>query len=135
MVAIVTRASKGAPLTNAEMDSNFTNLNDGKIEMSTTTLPSSSSIIPSANFTHINIYNLATNTTIGAPVGTPTEGRSLILRIIDDGTARSLNWDVIYKPVDVVLPVATSAGKVLYIGMIYNAALDVWNVTAVAQEV
>ena len=32
MVAIVTRAGKGSPLTNAEVDSNFTNLNNGKVE-------------------------------------------------------------------------------------------------------
>lgn len=34
MVAIVTRAGKGSPLTNAEVDSNFTNLNSGKLETS-----------------------------------------------------------------------------------------------------
>lgn len=32
MATIVTRASKGAPLTHAEMDANFTNLNSGKQE-------------------------------------------------------------------------------------------------------
>ena len=29
MVTIVTRAGKGSPLTNAEVDANFTNLNAG----------------------------------------------------------------------------------------------------------
>jgi hypothetical protein len=32
MVAIVTRAGKGSPLTNAEVDANFVNLNNGKLE-------------------------------------------------------------------------------------------------------
>lgn len=32
MSTIVTRAGKGSPLTNTEVDSNFTNLNDGKLE-------------------------------------------------------------------------------------------------------
>lgn len=32
MVAIVTRAGKGSPLTNAEVDANFANLNSGKVE-------------------------------------------------------------------------------------------------------
>ena len=32
MATIVTRAGKGTPLTNAEVDANFTNLNDGKVE-------------------------------------------------------------------------------------------------------
>ena len=34
MVAIVTRAGKGSPLTNAEVDANFVNLNNGKLETS-----------------------------------------------------------------------------------------------------
>ena len=33
MVAIVTRAGKGSPLTNVEVDANFTNLNAGKLEL------------------------------------------------------------------------------------------------------
>jgi hypothetical protein len=32
MATIVTRAGKGAPLTNAELDANFTNINDDKLE-------------------------------------------------------------------------------------------------------
>ena len=32
MVTIVTRSGKGSPLTNAEVDANFTNLNSGKVE-------------------------------------------------------------------------------------------------------
>ena len=35
MATIVTRAGKGAPLTNAEVDANFTNLNSAKVETST----------------------------------------------------------------------------------------------------
>jgi hypothetical protein len=35
MATIVTRSGKGAPLTNAEVDANFTNLNDDKVETST----------------------------------------------------------------------------------------------------
>ena len=34
MTTIVTRAAKGSPLTNTEVDSNFTNLNTGKAELS-----------------------------------------------------------------------------------------------------
>jgi hypothetical protein len=33
MATIVTRAGKGTPLTNAEVDANFVNLNDGKLEI------------------------------------------------------------------------------------------------------
>jgi hypothetical protein len=34
MASITTRAGKGSPLTNAEVDANFTNLNSGKLEVS-----------------------------------------------------------------------------------------------------
>jgi hypothetical protein len=37
MATIVTRAGKGSPLTNAEVDANFTNLNNGKVEQTSTT--------------------------------------------------------------------------------------------------
>jgi hypothetical protein len=37
MATIVTRAGKGSPLTNTEVDSNFTNLNDDKLESSSYT--------------------------------------------------------------------------------------------------
>jgi hypothetical protein len=34
MASITLRAEKGSPLTNAEVDANFTNLNDAKLEKS-----------------------------------------------------------------------------------------------------
>ena len=34
MATIVTRAGKGSPLTHTEVDANFTNLNDDKLESS-----------------------------------------------------------------------------------------------------
>ena len=37
MATIVTRAGKGSPLTNAEVDANFTNLNDDKVEQTSAT--------------------------------------------------------------------------------------------------
>jgi len=37
MADITTRAGKGSPLTNAEVDANFTNLNDGKVEQTSGT--------------------------------------------------------------------------------------------------
>ena len=37
MATIVTRSGKGSPLTNTEVDANFTNLNNDKVETSTIT--------------------------------------------------------------------------------------------------
>ncbi len=36
MTTITTRSGKGSPLTNNEVDANFTNLNDDKVEASAT---------------------------------------------------------------------------------------------------
>lgn len=41
MSTITTRAGKGSPLSNAEVDANFTNLNDDKLEKSGGTMTGS----------------------------------------------------------------------------------------------
>jgi hypothetical protein len=46
MATIVTRAGKGTPLTNAEVDANFTNLNDDKVEQTAAT---GSAVIPAGS--------------------------------------------------------------------------------------
>lgn len=53
MATIVTRAGKGSPLTNTEMDTNLTNLNSAKLESGQVT----SSTFSSA--TSLIIYNSA----------------------------------------------------------------------------
>lgn len=77
---------------------------------------------------------LATNATIGAPTGTPTDGQKLLLRIKDDGTARTLSWNAIYRPIGVTLPSTTTAGKTLYVGLIFNSADTKWDVLAVGVQ-
>jgi len=51
MAVIVTRAGKGSPLTNAEVDANFTNLNEGKVENS------SSAVISALGYTPYDASN------------------------------------------------------------------------------
>ena len=69
-----------------------------------------------------------------APSGTPTEGQSLIIRIKDNGTARALTWNSIYRAVGVILPSTTVVSKTLYLGMIYNNTDSKWDVLGVSQE-
>ena len=69
-----------------------------------------------------------------APTGTPVQGQAMILRIKDDGTARALTWDAIYRAVGVSLPTTTVIDKLLYIAMIYNSTATRWDVLAVRQE-
>lgn len=81
-----------------------------------------------------NVTALATAPTVSAPTGTPTDGQKLIIRIKDNGTARALAWNAIYRAVGVPLPTTTILSKTLYCGFIYNAADTKWDLVAVAQE-
>ena len=66
--------------------------------------------------------------------GTPTQQQPLVIRMKDDGTARTITWGASWRAIGVVLPTTTVVSKTLYIGALYNATDSLWDVTAVAQE-
>lgn len=76
----------------------------------------------------------AADFTIALPTGQPQDCQKLMIRIKDDGTARAITWNAVFKAVGITLPTTTVAGKFLYIGCVYNAAAVKWDVIAVAQE-
>ena len=76
----------------------------------------------------------AVNFTFSTVGGTLTEGRKLTYRIKDNGTARTLTWNAIYRAIGVTLPTTTVANKTLYVGVIYNATDTKWDVVAISQE-
>lgn len=66
--------------------------------------------------------------TFGAPTGNPTDNQILILRIQDDGTARALSWNSIYRAgSSVALPTTTTVNKMLYLVFIYNSIDSKWD--------
>lgn len=77
---------------------------------------------------------LAAGATVAAPSGTPTDGMGLIMRFKDNGTARALAFNAIYRIIGVILPITTTINKTLYIGAIYNLADSKWDVLAIQQE-
>lgn len=100
------------------------------------TVASSATPTPdSDNHDQFNVTALAVNATFGAPLGTPTDARPLMIRIKDNGTARTLAWNAVYRAMGAVLPTTTVANKTLYVGCRYNLADAVWDVLAVAQQV
>ncbi len=84
-----------------------------------------------------NFYTLtalATNATFAAPSGTPKNGNRLIIRVLDNGTARTLAYNAIYRAVGVTLPTTTVISKTIYLGCIYNSASSTWDVTAYSAQ-
>lgn len=99
------------------------------------TTPTNVTITPDINLTDIyTITALATNTTMNAPSGTAQEGQSLIIRIKDNGTSRTLTWNAVYRAgTDFALPTATTAGKEMYIQFIYNNGASKWDAVGLSQ--
>lgn len=81
-----------------------------------------------------NVTALGSAAIIAAPSGTPTNGQKLIIRIKDNGISRLLTWSASYRQVGTVLPAATTANKLIYVGCVYNTESSLWDVVAVAEE-
>lgn len=87
---------------------------------------------PNADTTDIHtITALAAAAAFAAPTGTPTQGQILVIRIKDNGTARALSWNAIYRAgTDVSLPTTTVLSKTLYLLFMYNSTDSKWDILA-----
>ena len=72
--------------------------------------------------------------TIAAPTGTPVEGQKLIIRLKDDGSARGITFNAIFRAIGITLPTTTVASKITYLGLVYNSTDTKWDVVAVKEE-
>jgi hypothetical protein len=97
-------------------------------------IASSATLTPTFTDDQINLTAQAANLTIANATGTPLDGWSFGIRIKDNGTPRSITFGSQYRAVGVTLPTTTVAGKLLYIGAIYNAADTKWDVVGVLAE-
>ena len=69
--------------------------------------------------------------TFAQPSGTPTAGQTLIIRIKDNGGARGITWNGIFRAsTDLALPTTTVLGKTMYCGFIYNLTDTKWDMAA-----
>ena len=96
-----------------------------------------SSATPTPNADSHDLYTitaLAAAAEFQVPSGTPSNGQSLMIRITDNGTARALTYNAIYRAVGVTLPTTTVISKTIYLGMIYNSSDTKWDVIGVAEE-
>lgn len=82
-----------------------------------------------------NVTALATTAAFAIPSGTPTDGQKLSIRIEDSGAGQSISWTTTaggYRVIGTTLPTSIAAGKVIYVGCVYNLADGFWDVVAVA---
>jgi len=72
--------------------------------------------------------------TIAAPTGSPVEGQKLIIRLKDDGSARAITFNAIFRALGVTLPTTTVVSKTTYLGLVYNGTDTKWDVVATKTE-
>jgi len=97
---------------------------------------------PTPNASNTDQYILSAFGQVGGgiiqiPTGTANDGQRLMIRIKDKGAANALGWITTaggYRAIGVTLPTTTVAGKVLYVGCIYNSQDAYWDVVSVAQQ-
>jgi hypothetical protein len=95
---------------------------------------SSATVTPTFANDQVNITAQAAGLTLANPTGTAVPAWGIVIRIKDNGTARSIAYGTQYRAIGVTLPTTTVISKTLYIGMIYNSTDTKWDVIAVAQE-
>lgn len=99
-----------------------------------------SSATPSINTDTTDMFiitALATNITSMSSglSGTPVSGQKLIIRIKDNGTARTITWGSSFASRGATLPTTTVANKTHYIGFIYNEQTSTWDCVVETTEV
>jgi hypothetical protein len=108
----------------------------GEESIITTTITSSATPTPAraSKKTILVVTALTAAATFAEPTGTPVAGDTLVIRVKDNGTARSLSWNAVYRGIGLDLPDTTTISKTLYIGFMYNATDDKWDCLAVMEE-
>lgn len=98
-----------------------------------------SSATPAPSATTDDVYELtalAAAAAFSAPAGTPADQQKLLIRIKDNGTARALTWNAIYRAgTDIPLPSTTVLSKTMYLGFIYNSADSKWDLVGLVNNI
>ncbi len=95
---------------------------------------SSATVTPTFSNDQVVITAQAVALTLANPTGTAVNGWGTMLRIRDSGVAQAISWGAIYRGIGLTLPSTTVAGKMLYVGMIYNSNATKWDVISVVRE-
>ena len=126
---------QGDTLINGTLDMNNNRITKAVINPSVQEAASSATFTINADEQSDGVLTaMAAATTIAAPTGTPVQSQSLVFRFKDDGTARGITWNAIFRAIGVTLPTTTTASKLLYVGCKYNSTDTKWDVVSVQEE-
>ena len=100
---------------------------------------SASTLTPNADtYDNYAFTALAAAITINADAGTPLDGQKIIIRFLDNATARAITWTTgsskAFRAVGITLPTTTTISKTLYVGGIYNTNAARWDMIATGVE-
>jgi hypothetical protein len=110
-------------------------IGSSRINPRTSSTASTATLTPDISaYDQYNLTAQAATLTVAAPIGTPVDGNKLIIRILDNGTTRTISWNATYTAIGVTLPTATTANKMVYVGCIYNSTNTRWDVVAVSTQ-
>jgi hypothetical protein len=98
------------------------------------TVASSATVTAVSTNDIVTITAQAVGLTLANPTGTFSEGQSLIIRIKDNGTARSIAYGTNFRAIGVTAPTITTANKTTYIGCIYNSTDTKFDIVGTCTE-
>ena len=98
------------------------------------TVTSSATVTPTSANDLVVITAQAAGLTIANPTGTMVQGQALMIRIKDNGTARTIAFGTNYRAIGITLPTTTVISKTIYLGCIWNATDTKFDVVGLNQE-
>lgn len=100
----------------------------------TSTTSAFNTITPTFNDSVVTRDGASGNVNFANPTGTAIDGKEIILRLRDNGSARTIAFGTNYRAMGVTLPATTIASKWIILRMVYNSIDTKWDVIAVLQE-
>ena len=126
---------QGSTLINGLLDMNNNRISNTIVNPTVQETPSTATFTINADEETTGVLTaMASATTIASPTGTPVQGQNLIFRFKDNGTARALTWNAIFRAIGITLPTTTTANKLLYVGCKYNSTDTKWDVVSLQEE-
>ena len=98
------------------------------------TVASSATVTPVSTNDLVIITAQAAGLTLANPTGTFVEGQALMIRIKDNGTARTIAFGNNYRAIGITAPTTTVISKTMYLGIIYNSTDAKWDIVGLNQQ-